>query len=378
MSKKILFVIRCDSSKKHGGDLSLMAHFEKIVSRLGFEVIIKKTPFASLHNVAAVFSINIDRPVESYILAKRCKEQNTPFYLYTLHHPMEGVEAYLKEIEFKGVRGLISFLTKNLFLYYESTLSILRAVGNKQFRTFLYPKAFIVSYSIKFLINNSHLVVTGEQEKKNIEKDFKTKLNRYTYIPHVFSTCIDVKNIKEKRSNGVVVCAGRIEPRKNQINALEVAKKLPKNQFIFVGSGNPSAQSYFYEFKSRARNLQNVTIKDSVSIHELRRLLSSAEFFMSLSFFEVVSLTEVEAYLANCKMVVCKYSYLSDFIDFNESEVQFVSPINSYEAVNAIKKLSKESARTKDRVDFIDKGKVKIMAEEGIQLKFKKMLMELL
>jgi glycosyltransferase involved in cell wall biosynthesis len=377
MPKNILFIVRSNSKIKGGGDLSLMSHFERLVAELNLKVSVANDPFIDLHGFSAIFSVNLDRPVESYILAKRCKKHGIPLYLYTLHHPFEGVELYLKEIEFKGVRGVVSYIVKNSFLQYESILSIIRALIGRQFKFFLYPKAFISSYAARYLIRNTHLVITGEKEKYFIEKDFKEKVSKYSYIPHAFSFKAGVNPVSSKKINRVL-CAGRIEPRKNQINVLEVAKQLPEYQFIFIGGVNPSAQSYYREFRSKAAALQNVTIQDSVSIHELRNLLSSAEFFISLSFFEVVSLTEVEAYLANCKMIICKYSYLSNFIDFNRNDIQFVSPTDISEVVKAIKKLSKEVVRSKVRINSICNGKAKNMQEENIQFKFKKMLSGLL
>lgn len=298
---KILFIQRPDSKVKHGGDHSLLLSYKYLLEeKLNLKCDIYH-PDTKLETYDYVFFFNIDRPSYYIDLVRLCIKKNINYIIYTLHHPENGIINYLKSGTF-GIRKIISLLAYYNPILYEKYLSMIK-----------YKKNYNIREIQKEIISNAKYVLTSSNlESLEIQKDICN--GNFLVLPHYY----EHKNCNSSKVKNLIVCAGRIEARKNQINILDIAKLNPDKKFIFIGNYNETDKTYIKKFKIKQKNLPNVQIINGLNSVEYYKYLCQADIFISLSYFEVVSLVELDAYTAGCKMIIGKNSYISEFITGND------------------------------------------------------------
>jgi|GEM_PF-6501935 len=306
---KILFVERPDAKIKHGGDQNLLLYYKNLLeNNFGFHCDIYTTE-SILEIYDYIFFFNIDRPMYYYNLIEMCIDKKISYVIYTLHHPENGIHDYLKNGTF-GIRKFISFLSNYNPVKYEKYLSILKSLKSL---------TFTGNYSIreiqKKVISNAKFVFTSSKlEALEIESDICA--GNFVTLPHYY----EKKDCFLEKEKNLIVCAGRIESRKNQIEVLKIAKVNPDKKFVFVGNYNNTDKKYVTLFKKIANNIKNVEVISGLDKNEYYQYLCKADIFISLSYFEVVSLVELDAYAAGCKMIIGKHSYIREFIKGEDIE----------------------------------------------------------
>lgn len=372
MKYEILLHLRQDGFAKRGGDTSLIESFSKVLKEQGYEVVIMNSPFCDLENIRCVISINFDRPFESCILLNRTLKKNVPFIIYTLHHPMQGVKDYISSDYLKGARKKISdACCKNVYCY-ETSILIMKLISSFDYRYIKYLKFLSVRFSQRFIIKNANLLLTvNEFEKNMIEFDSGIKVDKYKFLPHFFelNSLTDVE--KEEK---LVVCAGRIEPRKNQQLVIKLARRFPDCRFVFVGSASPTALEYYDQCIELSKAVDNIEFESHLDMSALRELMSKAELFISLSYFEVVSLTELEAYSQYCKMLLSNQSYISHFI--GSDSVAFVDVNDEDSVLSKFEELLMVDLVPGVRADALMNSKFDSMSKSKISSSLKQIIEE--
>lgn len=354
---------RSDFRTKFGGDLTLINLFKEIFLTMDCHVVETIDPFCDLTGFDCVFAVNIDRTFENYILLRRCLEGKVAFLLYTLHHPSKGMNAYVNSRHLFGFRRWIAILSGRNFLSYKTLLSHADFVLKGKFRKLPYIKGLHAFYGMKFLVRNStRVLVSTTVEKQHMENDFDLAIKNAHVVPHCFQ--MSRSALPHSKKSGLVLCAGRIEPRKNQMQILEVADQLKEYHFIFAGAASPTAPAYCQQFFARADKLENVSTVDFLPLDELRSLLRKAEIFVSASYSEVVSLIELEAYSQYCKMVLSQYSYIQEHI--GPDSVVFVDPDSPGGIGQGIVGLSRQAINVDKRRYFLNAPGFKALSEVSV------------
>jgi glycosyltransferase involved in cell wall biosynthesis len=364
MKKNILFLYRSDSKKKHGGDLSLLKKYSEILEEIGFSITITSDPFFNISTTDIVFSANIDRPYENFIMLQRCLVKKIPFCIYTLHHPLSGYNQYLRSKQVYGMRKIFAAFSLYNFYYYESMANFGRVFKKFSLLSWKYIFGFYAKYASNYILKKSSLVlVSSDNELILLEKDLGIKIQRHAVLPHFFDLPIILDYPQKIKKT--VICAGRIEPRKNQISVLKLAKLFPDFTFTFIGDASPYAVEYSNKFQNELKKYKNVNYIKFLDLKKLKKIFRSAEIFISLSFFEVVSLTELEAYSAYCKMIVSKSSYFR-YIKPDEGVV-FVNPEDEGVIENTFRNLSNFKISNNKRKNSLLNGKIRDMSSKNIK-----------
>lgn len=301
--KKILFVQRPDSEEKNGGDHTLLLYYKSVIeSKLKIDCQMYHNGI-EIRQFNYVFFFNIDRPVYYSDIVDKCIQYNIPYVIYTLHHPEKGISTYLKYGTY-GIRKLIAIASKNNPIQYEKYLSILKNTFNFKFE-FSFDLRKIQR---KIIANATYVLTSSELESLEIQNDIGK--GNFMILPHYY----EKKQCHEDKVQNLIVCAGRIESRKNQMHVLNIAHLNKDKEFIFIGNFNKTDSKYINKFKKKQKLLSNVKIINGLDKNEYYQYLCKAEVFISLSYFEVISLVELDAFSAGCKMIVGNQSYIKEFI----------------------------------------------------------------
>jgi glycosyltransferase involved in cell wall biosynthesis len=321
----IIFHLRSDANVKPGGDVALGRQYKTILENDGHMVKITTSSGVFDGSFDLALTFNFDRPFESAQFIDNCKKKNIPVMIYALHHPTAGVAQYLKF----GTMGLRRVFARLAFFQpamYETILSIAKALtGNLKVETISNLKFLYVPLAQRFIIKNaSKILVSTQMELASICREFNLDATKFAVVPHILDVVCDTSTaILEKSRNIDVICAGRFESRKNQLLVARLARAMPASKFVFVGTPSSTEALYFSEFEAEIAGLSNVSYYPSLPLDELRNLFRNARLFISLSWFEVVSLTEMEAMACGCHLIVGKYSYAEYF---TAGRATFVEP----------------------------------------------------
>lgn len=374
MTKKILFLYRSDSKNKYGGDLSLLQKYSEVFEDIGFRITITSDPFFNISTFDLIFSANIDRPYENFVMLQRCLVKKIPFCIYTLHHPLLGYNQYLRSKQVYGLRKIFAICSLYNFYFYESMANFGRVFKKINLFSWKYIFGFYAKYASNYILRKSSLVlVSNQNELMVLEKDLGIKIQHHAVLPHFF----DLPNTLDypRKIKKTVICAGRLEPRKNQISVLKLAKLFPDFTFTFIGDTSPYSVEYSNKFQNELKKYKNVTHIEFLDLINLKEIFKSAEIFISLSFFEVVSLTELEAYSAYCKMMVSVNSY---FRHFNPDEgVVFVNPEDEDVIENTFRILSNLKISYAKRKNSLMNDKIQDMSSKKIKSNLKRLFRNL-
>lgn len=154
--------------------------------------------------------------------------------------------------------------------------------------------------SIKYLYKNSGaLLPNSNSEAGRLKNKFgSTNALIYKVVNSVELTKNVVPNPKYKDS---VICIGRIERRKNQLNLIKAVKDLDIPCYII---GKPAINDYkYYELcKKEAGN--NVFFIDALPQHEIYSIMKAAKVHVLPSWFETTGLVSLEAAYYGCNIVI--------------------------------------------------------------------------
>lgn len=316
-AKHIAVVLRRDSTKKPGGDVDLLKHWSTL--HFGHDnVILTNIDNLSSHlsKCKLVVSANIDRPAEAYYALLQAQRHRIPFWLHTLHHPYNGISAYLRH-GLHDSRWLAAAITNFSARGYEQVAFTLETAKRW---VCLKPQPYrLISHFQKHLLKNSNrLIVVNNKERKQIELDFNMlltseKLLHEEHPVKLYETTNNSEPVLSfTKQHQYTLIAGRIEERKNQLNLLKWIENRNlhlNNTFLLVGGPGTNAR-YVKNVLSTASRL-GVQHMPHVSYDDLLHLIRSSSNVINPSWFEVMSLIDKIALHCNKDVYSTPYSYLT-------------------------------------------------------------------
>lgn len=320
---RIIIHLRSDAAAKAGGDVTLGKQYKALLEQAGHQVDLTTSfDFQGSYDLGLTF--NFDRPFEGAQFVKFCKAQGIPTMMYALHHPSEGVGRYL-ESGTSGARRLFALLSFGAPRWYETWLVVAKALTGKQRIGRLSNLPLLhVSTAQRYIAERvERLLVSTPMEGDVLHREFLVPPAKIAIVPHILHTvpAAECRTVLVRDID--VICAGRIESRKNQLLVAKLAGLMPSAKFLFVGTPSSTEGGYFSQFQEEIKNLGNCEYLPSLPMDQLREQMRRSRVFISLSWFEVVSLTEMEALACGCHLVVGKYSYSKSIA---EEHGDFVEP----------------------------------------------------
>lgn len=299
------FVVRADFAVKPGGDVDLANQLSREAHAAGAAV--RVVPVKDLGPVGSddlLFLFNIDRPADAVAALDRVPA-NTRAFLYTLHHPREGVARYLRS-GLSGARGAIARMSGGDVRRYEALVDI--AKGAAQFDGSRIVAAIGRDRVVRRLLDRCELLVVSPAELTQIEQTFGIPAHGAALLPHpVAAVAAPVGHLPFRYA----LIAGRIEPRKNQLAAIEalaaIGFKARGIETAVVGGAGSDA-GYFHAV------VDACLASGAFYVTHLPKQLffpvvSSAAVVLNPSFFEVTSLIDLYAIQAEIPLVTTRYSY---------------------------------------------------------------------
>lgn len=308
----VLFIARSTLYKSPGGDTIQIIKTAEHLETLGVQVEIglcnqkfKYDQYDLIH------FFNIIRPGDILCHLKRSPKSviSTIFVDYT-------------ETEIRTSGFLRSTLTK---LLGGNRIEYLKAIA-KHFtgKEKIMSKEYIYwghKKSIKYILNHVEAVLPNSWSELN-------RLDKAYGIPNkllAFKIVNAVEPLKKIQPNpkfeGAIICVGRVERRKNQLNLIRAMKGFDIPCYII---GKPSINDSEYYESCLEEAGTNIHFIDHLPQEEIYIIMKSASVHVLASWFETTGLVSLEAAYYGCKVVVTnkgdQKEYFNDYAFYCEPD----------------------------------------------------------
>lgn len=357
---KVLLQNRVDMYEKAGGDVILMVEIQKALQKLGIEVTISNELTPDLTGYDIVHLHNVTRIHDTYMQFCNAKAQNKKIVLSPIYHALKEIE----EFRSCGQYGILSNIYKVIPNFYveetlKNSIRFIKDIRQRKSLLLQLQKGF-KNQQIEVLKNADIWILSANGEGEMITKELgvtnKAVIAHNGVMIEESSNKISDEVLQKLPQGKFVLCVGRIEPRKNQINLIKALEEY-KIPLVFIGDINPNYNrlynnKYKKEFFSLVEKHDWVFWIGKVDHDFLGQLYEIAHVHVNPSWFEVVSLVNLEAGAYGCNLVLSdvgfqkeyydKYAFYCDPGDMDSISKAVMKGFNSDKSVMLKEKIQKE------------------------------------
>lgn len=226
-----------------GGDTTQLVKTKEALESKGIDVDLSLDLRPDVSGYDVVHLFNLTRVQETFIQSKNAKEAGKPVVLSTIYWPTDSFEK-------SAANGLRGFLGKHLSV---DGMERLKAFGKYVLRGERSEGArYLMTHSfqkmqLEILDNCDVFLPNAKTEMDQIAAHLGFRTDNYVVVPNA----VDVASIKAakevestgyERFSGWIVCIGRIDIRKNQLNLIKAVEG-SDYKVVFVGKKSPGISS---------------------------------------------------------------------------------------------------------------------------------------
>lgn len=324
---KILFISRSTLFKDKGGDTVQVQNTAAYLGKINVNVDIRlcnEEIDYSAYDLIHFF--NIIRPADILHHIERSKK---PFAVSTIYVDYSEYE--------KTARG--GFLGALFKIASGDTIEYLKVIARFVLNgeRIISPSYILLGQarSIKKIMRNATMLLpNSENEYKRLVAHYEIR-TPYKVIPNAIDPVLfnDGPNAYERDDN-LVICAGRIEGRKNQLNLIKALRNT-RFKLVIIGSSSPNQIKYYHTCKEAAG--ANISFVGNLPQDELIAYYQKAKVHVLPSWFETTGLSSLEAAAMGCEIVITRKG---DAAEYFENYAFYCEPDSVQSIFEAVEKAS--------------------------------------
>lgn len=309
-----------------GGDqVQLEATAKALRERHGVDVVTSIARVGEMRSADVIHLFGLTRPHDILLVARRASAIGRPVLL-------SPVFCDVWEFERAARRDLVGLASRLLGRDgAEAAKAIARGAMRKEWHAgtarLLWPG--FTALQTELLANVSWFLPNSHSEWQRLSQAFHLSSHHtVTVVPNG----VDLSAYRAaadgpipdhlRRFEGCVLCVGRIESRKNQLNLLEAL--LPtQHQVVLAGPCAPNQRRYCAAVQRKAASRPGLHVLGPVSDEEKRALYRLASVHVLPSWFETTGLSSLEAAALDCALVVTDRG---DTREYFRDDVQYCEP----------------------------------------------------
>ena len=335
---KVLFISRSTLYNDRGGDTIQIENTAHFLRNMGLDVTIRLADEKIDYEVFdLIHFFNLIRPAD---ILPHLTKSDKPFVVSTIF-------VDYSEYEQKVRGGVMGYIARNISLdNIEYLKAIARFIINGQKIKSL--KYLISGHrkSIKFIIQNAAILLPNSRsEYERISIHYKIE-QKFKVIPNAINPALfKIPAGTGARDLNQIICVGRIEGRKNQLNLIKALNNTAY-KLIIIGSPSANQQKYYELCLSEAQS--NITFVSVLPQDKLIEYYQTAHVHVLPSWFETTGLSSLEAAVMGCKVVI---TAKGDTTEYFENYAYYCDPSSPASILKAIE----EAMRAPFRDDFQNK-----------------------
>lgn len=328
---KVLMLGRIKLLEVGGGDKVQVENTAEELRKLGVDVDIKTGMDFDPTKYDLIHIFQLDWTPETYLYAKKAKHSNKPIILSPIHHNVEEVKKFDDEFVF-DFRRISRLLFKDQFKR-DTFKNIYRSIFDfEKLVPTLYTMVKGFKNTQREVLEMSEIcLVQTVKEAEDLKRTFDVDIKWKKVMNGVGDPFIHQKDLKNTLEfENYILCVGRIEPRKNQLNIIKAVEKLRKEEgkdfrLVFIGSiSNMKHFEYNSLFNSLVKEHDWIThVRFGVNYQNIPSFYKYAKVGVSASWFETTGLTSLEALYCGTNAVAAGMrarEYLGSYASYCEPD----------------------------------------------------------
>jgi len=295
---KILMISRSTLFSSPGGDTIQIENTAKFLKKLkNIDIDIKLSDEnINYSQYTLIHFFNIIRPND---ILYHIEKTNLPFVISTIF-------VDYSEYEKSARKGFLKYLN---YFFSSDTLEYLKMIarilkGQEKLRSYSYLYLGHKKSIQKIINQTKFLLPNSKNEYDRLIKHFDSK-NYYKVIPNAID--LNIFNLHNKKIDKLyqdsIICVGRIEGRKNQLNLIKAVNRTQFKLFI-IGNKSPNQFSYYNECINEASSNSNIKFIEHTTQEDLSLIMRSAKVHALISWFETTGLVSLEAAYLGCNLII--------------------------------------------------------------------------
>lgn len=299
---KVAFISRASLFTNQGGDTIQVMQTAKWLRKIGVEVDIRlcneKIPYK---NYDLLHFFNMIRPAD---ILYHIRKSGRPYVISTIFVDYHEYDQSVR----KGLSGFIFRVLPSGLTEYLKVIARYFANGEK----IVSPEYIFLGHyrSMKKIISNAVLLLpNSEHEYKRLSKQFGIS-KPYRVIPNAIDQTIFNGFTENQKEQKTVVCVGRLEGLKNQINLIRALNHTAYRLYL-IGAASANQSKYYAQ--CRRVSASNIFFVDTIPQQELVDYYRRARVHVLPSWFETTGLSSLEAAAMGCNIVVSDKGDVRDY-----------------------------------------------------------------
>lgn len=304
---KVLMQARSNLFTASGGDTVQIMKTKEYLEKLGVEVTLSTKVNENLSDYDLVHLFNLTRVQETYYQVINAKKYNKPIILSTIFWPIDDLEKYGQSVFRNMVNRIVGVYRvekiKNIFKYLKGE----REIPLKKLIEINYKRSIkeIISMCDWFLPNSY-------MEIEKLNQIYNLDIRNYTTVVNA----IDVGSLQKTDNKNYtqydnsVICIGRIEPRKNQLQLVKALYDTEYKVYI-IGKHAPNHKKYYEKVKKASNN--RTKFISFIPNDEIYNVCKHAKVHVLPSWYDTPGLSSLEAAACGCNIVVCEEGTTKDY-----------------------------------------------------------------
>lgn len=323
---RILMIARQTLYTSPGGDSVQVDSTAKYLRDLGVTVDIKlSNEKIDYSDYQLIHFFNIIRPDD---ILPHISKTTLPFVVSTIF-------VDYSEYEKKNRQGLLKVITT---ICSADKLEYLKAIARYVKNGDKINSGYYILHghknSIKHIAKKAQMLLPNSHSEYNrFVKSYQYKAS-YRKVPYAVDKKIFRDNVvPNDEFKNHILCVGRIEGRKNQLNLIKALVNT-EYELTIIGKPSPNHMAYFEECQKTIANANNVRIIEHLDHSELAAIYKAAKVHVLPSWFETTGLSSLEAIAMDCNIVVTKKG---DTVEYFEDMAYYCEPDCIESIRNAVK-----------------------------------------
>lgn len=293
-----------------GGDtIQIVKTAESLKQLFGIHIDIVLDGEVNYKNYSLIHFFNIICPEDILGHVNNC---TIPFVISTIYVDYHEYDRFHR----KDLLGYLSRFIQHDRMAYVKTLAkyILKKERTSTWRFFIKGH----KRSIEYILKKAELLLPNStSEYLRLKADYGIH-KKHVVVPNAIDP--DLFQNKKEVKREIVLCVGRIEGRKNQLNVIRALKNTPY-KIVFIGQPAPNQLDYFDKCKAEATD--KMKFFEFMPQEQLVDYYSRARVHILASWFETTGLSNLEAGVMGCNLVI---GDRGDVRDYFEDMVHYCEP----------------------------------------------------
>lgn len=321
----VAFITRSTLYRVPGGDTVQIVQTAKQLSTMGIDVeILLSNQQIDYEHYSLLHFFNITRPADILYHSNKAKK---PFVVSTI---LCNYTEYDKHHR-KGFGALFAYMPADGIEYVKTMARWL--LGRDHMASISYTWKGQRKSIIDILRRAAVILPNSESEYQRVEKNYSGPINNVV-VPNGVDPNMFQYNPSVRKDDRLVLCIGRIEGIKNQLNLIKALNNT-EYQLLIIGSPAPNQVNYYNECRRIAAD--NVSFVRHLPVDELVAYYERAKVHVLPSWFETTGLSSIEAAVMGCNIVITDKG---DTREYFENDAFYCDPSAPESIRQAVEKAS--------------------------------------